>query len=75
MADELFMTKQEFSMMIEQMAITKKLSYVDAVLKYCEENMLEPEDVKDMISRSLKDKMENDFREMRFLPKVAQLDV
>jgi hypothetical protein len=48
---------------------------MDAVLDYCKENFLEPEDVTSLISKSLKDKIEMDFRELNYLPKQAQLDV
>jgi hypothetical protein len=51
------------------------MNHMDAVLKYCEENSLEPSDVSSLISKSLKDKIEMDFRELNYLPKQAQLDV
>ena len=53
----------------------KKLNYMDAVLEYCRENFLEPDDVKSLINKSLKEKIEMDFRELNYLPKQAQLDV
>ena len=48
---------------------------MDAVLKYCEENFLEPDDIKNLINKTLKDKIENDMREANMLPKQAILDV
>jgi hypothetical protein len=48
---------------------------MDAVLDYCKENFIEPEDVASLINKSLKDKIEMDFREANYLPKQAQLDV
>jgi cell division ATPase FtsA len=48
---------------------------MDAVLEYCKENYLEPEDVSKLINKSLKDKIEMNFRELNYLPKQAQLDV
>jgi len=73
--NEMFKTANEFSLHIEQMVRDSKLSYMDAVLEYCKENYLEPEDVSKLINKSLKDKMEMDFRELNYLPKQAQLDV
>jgi uncharacterized OsmC-like protein len=35
----------DFSMHIEQIVRDKKISYMDAVLQYCKENFIEPEDV------------------------------
>jgi cell division ATPase FtsA len=52
-----------------------KMTYMDAVLEYCKENYLEPEDVSKLINKSLKDKIEMNFRELNYLPKQAQLDV
>jgi KaiC/GvpD/RAD55 family RecA-like ATPase len=71
----IFKTANEFSLYIEQMVKDKRLSYMDAVLEYCKENYLEPEDVSSLINKSLKDKIEMDFRELNYLPKQATLDV
>ena len=71
----MFKTANEFSLHIEQIVRDKKLNYMDAVLHYCKENYLEPEDVSSLINKSLKDKIEMDFRELNYLPKQAQLDV
>jgi hypothetical protein len=71
----IFKTANEFSLFIEEMVKNKNLSYMDAVLEYCKENYLEPEDVAKLINKSLKDKIEMDFRELNYLPKQATLDV
>ena len=71
----MFKTANEFSLHIEQIVRDKKISYMDAVLEYCKENYLEPEDVSSLINKSLKDKIEMNFRELNYLPKHAQLDV
>lgn len=70
-----FKTANEFSMHIEQLASEKKISCLDAVLLFCQEHYLEPQDVASKITKSLKAKIENDFRELNYLPKQAQLDV
>lgn len=71
----MFKSANEFSLYIEQVVREKRLSYMDAILAYCKENFLEPEDVAKLINKSLKDKLEMDFREANYLPKQAQLDV
>ena len=71
----MFNTANEFSLYIEQVVREKKMNYMDAVLAYCKENHLEPDDVASLINKSLKDKIEMDFRELNYLPKQAQLDV
>ena len=71
----IFKNANDFSLHIEQIVATSNVNYMDAVLEYCKENYLEPEDVAKLINKSLKDKIEMDFRELNYLPKQAQLDV
>lgn len=71
----MFKTSNDFSLHIEQIVQDKKINYMDAVLEYCKENYLEPQDVAKLINKSLKDKIEMNFRELNYLPKQAQLDV
>ena len=71
----MFNTANEFSLYIEQVVSSKRMTYMDAILEYCKENYLEPADVTSLINKSLKDKLEMDFREANMLPKQAQLDV
>ncbi len=70
----MFKTSNEFSLYIEQLVKEKKLSYMDAVLDYCKENFLEPEDVAKLINKSLKEKIAIDMQELNYLPKTAKLD-
>lgn len=72
---KVFKTANEFSLHIESIVRQKRMNYMDAVLEYCKENFLEPEDVASLINKSLKDKIEMDFRELNYLPKQATLDV
>lgn len=72
---KVFKTANEFSLHIESIVRQKRVNYMDAVLEYCKENFLEPEDVASLINKSLKDKIEMDFRELNYLPKQATLDV
>jgi len=72
---EMFKTANEFSLHIEHMVYNMKMTYMEAVLHYCEENYLEPQDVASLINKSLKDKIEMNFRDLNYLPKQAQLDV
>lgn len=71
----MFKSANEFSLHIEQVVKEKRMSHMDAVLDYCKENFLDPEDVTKLINKSLKDKIEMDFREANYLPKQAQLDI
>ena len=71
----MFKTSNEFSLYIEQVALEKRMSHLDAILEYCKENFVEPDDIAKLINKSLKDKLEMDFREANYLPKQATLDV
>ena len=64
-----------FSLHIEEVARKNRISHMDAVLKYCEENFLEPDEIKSLVNKTLKDKIENDMRQANLLPKQATLDV
>lgn len=64
----------QFSLLIEQMAVQKKMTYMEAVLKYCEDNFVQPEEIKGLINKPLRDKIEIDMREANLLPKTASLD-
>ena len=67
------MTPKKFSMRIEKLAKDSDTSYLDALLDYCEKNSVEPEQIKPLITKSLKEKLEVNARELNFLPKVATL--
>lgn len=71
----MFKGTTSFSLHIEKLAVERKLSYMDAVLKYCEENYLEPDDIKHLVNKTLKDKIEQDMMESNLLPKKATLGI
>jgi cytochrome b subunit of formate dehydrogenase len=71
----MFKTSNEFSMHIERFAKENRTTHMDAVLEYCKTNFVEPEDIVRLINKSLKDKIEMDFRDANMLPKQAQLDI
>jgi hypothetical protein len=48
---------------------------MDAVLRYCADNFVEPDEIKSLINKPLRDKIEIDMREANLLPKQAKLDV
>ena len=72
---KVFEDSKSFSLYIEQLARDKKCTHVDAILDYCKENFIDPEEIKSLINKSLKEKMKMDFQQSGHLPKTAQLDV
>jgi hypothetical protein len=71
----MFDTPKQFSLHIEKMVKERKISHMDAVLEYCKENYLEPEDVKKLINKSLKDKIKVNATDLNYFPKPASLDI
>jgi len=48
---------------------------MEAVLWHCDKQGIEPDTVSSLISKSLKEKIEANARELNFLPRQAQLPV
>ena len=68
-------TSKTFSINIEHLAKEKNITHMEAVLDYCRRNNLEPDAVGSLISKSLKDKIEANARELNFLPRQARLPI
>jgi|TARA_B110000211_G_scaffold200959_1_gene232263 hypothetical protein len=66
-------TSKTFSLKIEEIALEKNITHMDAVLWYCEKEGLEPDSLRPLISKSLKEKIEANARDLNYLPKCAQL--
>ena len=62
-------------MNIENIATEKNITHMEAVLDYCQRNDIEPDTVSSLISKSLKEKIEANARDLNFLPRQAQLPV
>ena len=72
---EKLMTPKKFSIIIEKIAKDSGCNHMDAVIDYCEKNKIEPEQIKPLVTKSLKEKLEVNARELNFLPKVATLPI
>ena len=48
----MFESANDFSLFIETTANEKNIGVVDALLQYCEDNFLEPDEVTKLINRS-----------------------
>lgn len=75
MQGRIFKNTNEFSIFIEELVREKKVSHMEAVLKYCEENYIDPEDIATLINKSLKAKIELNMIEANMLPKKGMLDL
>ena len=71
----MFKNAATFSLHIEELALEKRINHMDAVLYYCEQNFVEPDDIKSLINKPLRDKIAEDMREANMLPRQAKLEV
>ena len=68
------MNSKEFSLKIENIVYAKKgISYLDAVLLYCEQHDVDPSTVGNLISKSIKDKIAVEAQNLNYLPKTGRL--
>ena len=65
--------KNQFSMMIMQMAIVEKIDHMDAITTYCERNNLEIEVAAALINDALKSIIQGEAMELRYLPRGSRL--
>ena len=68
-------TPTKFSLLIEQMVLTKKITYIDACLEYCKEKENEPNSIARLVNKALKQKIQMEAEELHFLPKTNSLPV
>lgn len=66
------MTQKRFSKIIEDIVQEKNLTYMDAVLHYCAENELEPEDIRKFIGKTLKERIALNAQELNYIPKTTE---
>ena len=59
------MNSKEFSLKIESIVKEKKISHMDAVVWYCDENDLDTSQVSSLISKSLKEKIQLEATNLR----------
>jgi hypothetical protein len=68
-------TTKTFSMEIENIAKEKRITHMEAILWHCNKQGIDPDTVSSLISKSLKEKVEANARELNFLPRQAQLPI
>ena len=68
-------TSSEFYIKIQELVEQTKLSYMDAVLHYCDQNGMEPETAAQLINGKLKAQIREEAEELNFLPKTAKLPI
>jgi len=61
------MNSKEFSLLIEGIVKEKRISYMDAIVDYCEKNDIDLGTVKSIINKSLKEKIKVEATDLKML--------
>lgn len=69
------MTTAKFSEIIERTVIDKRITYLDAVVWYCEKNGLEIDVAAKLLNTTIKGKLEVEAQDLNFLAKGARLPI
>ena len=75
MQGKIFKTSQEFCIYIDNIVSNTGMSHMEAVLEYCKQNYIDPEDISKMVNKQLKEKIAVNMIEENYLPKRATLDI
>ena len=73
MLEDNFLTKSNFSKLIENTVKETKLSYMDAIIEVCDNKDIDLEDVRKYISPVIKEKLEAEAMRLNFLPRQNTL--
>ena len=70
----MIITPNKFALLIEDTVKTKRMSYMDAIISYCEKNGVDPSNTKALINKTLKEKIAYEAQGLNMLKeKEAQL--
>jgi len=62
-----FMNSKEFSLNIESIVKEKRISYMDAIVWYCEQNDIDTGTISSLVSKSLKEKIKLEATNLKML--------
>ena len=67
-----FISKDKFASDIEELVLNSSMNYIDAIVQYCENNSIELDTIKKLISKPLREKIKYDAMELNFLKKTTR---
>jgi hypothetical protein len=67
-----FFCPSRFAQEIESLVSEQKISYIDAIVNFCEKNSIDLESVPKLISKPLKEKLKCEATELNFLKKSSR---
>lgn len=68
-----FRSSNEFSLHIEEKVAKEKISYMDAIIAYCNDVDIDVESVANLVNQSLKEKIQIEAEENNFMKKRSKL--
>ena len=60
---------------IEELVQRTNMTYIDAIVHYCEENKLEPETAGKMVGGKLKQHIQDEAEDLHLIPKISKLPI
>tara|TARA_R100000455_G_C6195045_1_gene67950 strand:- start:212 stop:424 length:213 start_codon:yes stop_codon:yes gene_type:complete len=70
------MNTKKFSLIIEQIVLDKKLSYMDAIVDYCDNNEMEIESAAKLVNTKIKESIKLEASDLNLLKeKVVKLPI
>ena len=67
----MLMNSKKFALTIEAIVKEKKIPYMDAVLKYCEDNDIDTSSIGPLINKSLKEKIQAEAEKLNLIEKSS----
>jgi hypothetical protein len=67
----MLMNSKKFALIIEGVVKDKKISYLDAVLHYCEDNDIDTASVGPLINKSLKEKIKAEAEKLNLVERSS----
>ena len=65
------MNSKKFGLIIEDMVKKQKIPYMDAVIKYCDDNDIDLSSVGPLINKSLKEKIKEEAQRLNLVEKSS----
>ena len=60
---------------IENLVQSTHMTYIDAVVHYCDENKLEPESAGKMVGGKLKQNIQDEAEDLHLIPRTSKLPI
>ena len=70
--EEKFYCPSRFSQEVEKLVVQETVSYIDAIIAFCEINKIDLESVPKLLSKPLKEKIKFEAMELNFLKKTSK---